>query len=77
MPSDYRASSDVDHPVFPNAKLVKENTRRVQVYKKKSVVEQSSVDLAWEMLTAEGERDLRACIYHTKEDFQRFRQLSL
>eukprot|EP00980_Cylindrotheca_fusiformis_P005057 scaffold1072_cov124-Cylindrotheca_fusiformis.AAC.3 len=66
---------DVDHPGVPNSQLVKENTRSAQIYKNKSVAEQNSVELAWDMLMQDEYEDLRACIYQTKEDLHRFRQL--
>ncbi|CAJ1959103.1 unnamed protein product [Cylindrotheca closterium] len=66
---------DVDHPGVPNAQLVKENTRNAQIYKNKSVAEQNSVDLAWEILMQDEYKDLRACIYQGEEDLRRFRQL--
>eukprot|EP00980_Cylindrotheca_fusiformis_P001367 scaffold343_cov94-Cylindrotheca_fusiformis.AAC.3 len=65
---------DVDHPGVPNAQLVKENTRNAQIYKK-SVAEQNSVELAWDMLMSDEYSALRACIYQTEADLQRFRQL--
>eukprot|EP00980_Cylindrotheca_fusiformis_P001925 scaffold437_cov111-Cylindrotheca_fusiformis.AAC.23 len=65
---------DVDHPGVPNTQLVKENTRCAQIYKK-SVAEQKSVDIAWDMLMADEYAALRACIYQTEEDLRRFRQL--
>eukprot|EP00980_Cylindrotheca_fusiformis_P022881 scaffold9858_cov84-Cylindrotheca_fusiformis.AAC.1 len=65
---------DVDHPGVPNAQLVKENTRCAQIYKK-SVAEQKSVDIAWDMLMEDGYAELRTCIYQTEEDLLRFRQL--
>jgi len=65
---------DVDHPGVPNVQLVKENTRNAQIYGK-SIAEQNSVDLAWEMLMQDDYSDLRACIYQTDEDMKRFRQL--
>ncbi|KAL3929007.1 MAG: hypothetical protein SGBAC_012399 [Bacillariaceae sp.] len=65
---------DVDHPGVPNTQLVKENTRNAQIYRK-SVAEQNSVDLAWEMLMQDEYHELRACIYQTEEDLKRFRQL--
>eukprot|EP00980_Cylindrotheca_fusiformis_P013555 scaffold3456_cov112-Cylindrotheca_fusiformis.AAC.1 len=65
---------DVDHPGVPNAQLIKENTRCAQIYKK-SVAEQKSVDIAWDMLMEDRYADLRACIYQTEEDLRRFRQL--
>eukprot|EP00526_Cylindrotheca_closterium_P004051 CAMPEP_0113631926 /NCGR_PEP_ID=MMETSP0017_2-20120614/16591_1 /TAXON_ID=2856 /ORGANISM="Cylindrotheca closterium" /LENGTH=1166 /DNA_ID=CAMNT_0000542455 /DNA_START=14 /DNA_END=3514 /DNA_ORIENTATION=+ /assembly_acc=CAM_ASM_000147 len=66
---------DVDHPGVPNAQLVKEKTRNAQIYKNKSVAEQNSVDLAWEIFMQDEYKDLRACIYQTEEDLRRFRQL--
>eukprot|EP00980_Cylindrotheca_fusiformis_P001907 scaffold437_cov111-Cylindrotheca_fusiformis.AAC.5 len=66
---------DLDHPGVPNSQLVKENTRSAQIYKQKSVAEQNSVELAWDMLMQDEYEDLRACIYQTKEDLYRFRQL--
>eukprot|EP00980_Cylindrotheca_fusiformis_P008999 scaffold1926_cov108-Cylindrotheca_fusiformis.AAC.3 len=65
---------DVDHPGVPNAQLVKENNRCAQIYKK-SVAEQKSVDIAWDLLMEDGFAELRACIYQTEEDLRRFRQL--
>eukprot|EP00980_Cylindrotheca_fusiformis_P026482 scaffold16265_cov115-Cylindrotheca_fusiformis.AAC.1 len=65
---------DMDHPGVPNAQLVKENTRRAQIFKK-SVAEQNSVELAWGMLMGKEYDALRACIYNTEEDLRRFRQL--
>eukprot|EP00980_Cylindrotheca_fusiformis_P004291 scaffold918_cov126-Cylindrotheca_fusiformis.AAC.70 len=65
---------DVDHPGVPNAQLVKENARNAQIYKK-SVAEQNSVDLAWDMLMEDNFSALRACIYQTESDLRRFRQL--
>eukprot|EP00980_Cylindrotheca_fusiformis_P008036 scaffold1710_cov120-Cylindrotheca_fusiformis.AAC.2 len=66
---------DIDHPGVPNSQLVKEDTRSAQIYKMKSVAEQNSVELAWDMLMQDEYEDLRACIYQTKEDLHRFRQL--
>eukprot|EP00980_Cylindrotheca_fusiformis_P008664 scaffold1849_cov115-Cylindrotheca_fusiformis.AAC.2 len=65
---------DVDHPGVPNTQLVKENTRCAQIYKK-SVAEQKSVDIAWDMLMCDEYATLRACIYQTEDDLLRFRQL--
>eukprot|EP00980_Cylindrotheca_fusiformis_P005418 scaffold1157_cov122-Cylindrotheca_fusiformis.AAC.10 len=65
---------DLDHPGVPNAQLVKENTRRAQIFQK-SIAEQNSVELAWGLLMGEEYEALRACIYHTEDDLRRFRQL--
>eukprot|EP00980_Cylindrotheca_fusiformis_P005842 scaffold1228_cov119-Cylindrotheca_fusiformis.AAC.9 len=65
---------DVDHPGVPNAQLVKENTRSAQIYKK-SIAEQISMELSWDMLMGDEFAELRACIYQTEEELRRFRQL--
>lgn len=66
---------DVDHPGVPNMCLVHENSRLSTVYKAKSIAEQNSVDLAWEMLMDPAFEDLRRVIYTTRNEFHRFRQL--
>eukprot|EP00980_Cylindrotheca_fusiformis_P015176 scaffold4199_cov101-Cylindrotheca_fusiformis.AAC.4 len=65
---------DVLHPGVPNTQLVKEDSRWAQIYKK-SIAEQKSVDTAWDLLMEDDYAALRACIYQTEEDLQRFRQL--
>eukprot|EP00980_Cylindrotheca_fusiformis_P019623 scaffold6818_cov95-Cylindrotheca_fusiformis.AAC.5 len=65
---------DVDHPGVPNTQLVKEKSRWAQIYKK-SVAEQKSVDIAWDMLMSDEYTALRACIYQTEDELRRFRQL--
>jgi len=59
----------------PNSQLVKEGASIASVYKNKSIAEQNSVDLAWELLMQDQYHDLRQTIYSTKEEFKRFRQL--
>ena len=66
---------DLKHPGVPNATLVKEGVPMAKKYKEKSVAEQNSVDLAWGLLMQPEYKDLRACIYTTKEELRRFRQL--
>lgn len=66
---------DLDHPGVPNATLVKEEAEVAVKYKNKSVAEQNSVDLAWDLLMQDDYIDLRACIYNSKKELQRFRQL--
>jgi len=66
---------DVDHPGVPNVQLVKEKTRIASYYKEKSIAEQNSVDLSWDLLMSPKYRALRNCIYSTQEEFLRFRQL--
>lgn len=66
---------DVDHTGVPNTTLVKENASIATLYNNKSVAEQNSVDLAWELLTDDSYAKLRHTIYSTKDEQQRFRQL--
>jgi class 3 adenylate cyclase len=66
---------DVDHTGLPNAQLVKENADIATIYKNKSVAEQNSVDIAWDLLMEPSYGDLRDCIYQTQEELERFRHL--
>ena len=66
---------DLDHGGVPNAQLVKEGTYLATKYRNKSVAEQNSVDLAWDKLMSVEYKDLRACIYGSQEELNRFRQL--
>ena len=66
---------DADHPGVPNNQLVKEGSPIAQLYNNKSVAEQNSVDLAWELLHEPSFKDLRRCICQTKGELTRFRQL--
>jgi hypothetical protein len=66
---------DIDHPGVPNTQLVKELTHIASRYNNKSVAEQNSVNLAWNLLMSEQYDALRATIYADKDEMQRFRQL--
>lgn len=66
---------DVDHPGVPNMQLVKEGSRMAAAYKGKSVAEQNSVDIAWDLLMDSSFKDLRRAIYSNEAEFHRFRQL--
>ena len=66
---------DVDHLGVPNAQLVKEGTGLAKKYKNKSVAEQNSVDLAWNLLLEPQYKELRNAICATDSDWTRFRQL--
>ena len=66
---------DVDHSGVPNSQLIKEQTNLASKYKEKSVAEQNSVDIAWNLLMKPRYKDLRACIYTSQEELDRFRQL--
>jgi len=66
---------DVAHPGVPNAQLVKEQTDLAITYKNKSVAEQNSVTIAWDLLLQNKFADLRASIFAGDDELQRFREL--
>jgi hypothetical protein len=66
---------DADHTGVPNSQLNLENSTLAQVYKNKSVAEQNSVDLCWDLLMDNNFDELRAAIYSTVDERKRFRQL--
>jgi hypothetical protein len=66
---------DVDHPGVPNSQLAKEEKIFAKLYKNKSIAEQKSFDLSWDLLMDSKYLDLRACIYSNEIELRRFRQL--
>jgi hypothetical protein len=66
---------DVDHRGVSNPTLIQEDPTLAQRYHYKSIAEQNSVDLAWNIFMRPEFTDLRDCLFATREDFQRFRQL--
>jgi len=65
----------VDHTGAPNAQLIKEQANIAEIYSGKSIAEQNSVDLAWNLLMDTSFTDLRKTICETSEEQARFRQL--
>uniref|UniRef100_A0A7S3L1M8 Phosphodiesterase n=1 Tax=Amphora coffeiformis TaxID=265554 RepID=A0A7S3L1M8_9STRA len=67
---------DVDHYGISNNQLIKEGAPMAEKYKGKSVAEQNSVDLAWDLLMDPDEYpDLQKVIFQTDAEYQRFRQV--
>jgi hypothetical protein len=66
---------DVDHVGVPNTQLIKENAGIAALYNGRSVAEQNSVDLAWDLLMDDRYHNLRRTIYDSDAEFKRFRQL--
>jgi hypothetical protein len=66
---------DVDHPGVPNTTLVEEKTPLATKYNNKSIAEQNSVDLAWNLLMNDRYKKLRSAIYSSDVEMRRFRQL--
>jgi 3'5'-cyclic nucleotide phosphodiesterase len=54
---------------------VKEDSPIAKKYHEKSIAEQNSVDLAWDLLMKDEYKELRRTIYKTEREFRRFRYL--
>jgi hypothetical protein len=66
---------DVDHAGVSNFQLIQEEATIAQLYKNKSVAEQNSVDLAWDLLMDPNYKDLQKAVYVNADELKRFRQL--
>lgn len=66
---------DVDHRGVPNVQLAKEKPDFASKYQSKSIAEQNSVEMAWELLEDDNFRDLRACIFPNEKEHNRFRSM--
>jgi hypothetical protein len=53
---------DVDHSGISNSQLIAEGAPMSKLYQNKSITEQNSVDLAWELLMDESYQHLRSVI---------------
>lgn len=66
---------DVDHSGVSNMQLAKENPELATTYRNKSIAEQNSVDLAWDLFLDPMYKDLQKCIASDHREQKRFRQL--
>lgn len=66
---------DLDHPGVPNTQLIVENKDLGDKYKGRSVAEQNSLDLSWDLLMREEYGALRGTICETDAELERFRRL--
>jgi class 3 adenylate cyclase len=66
---------DVDHPGVSNSTLVDEESKLAKQFKGKSVAEQHSVAVAWNILMQEQFSELQRCIFLSNQERKRFRQL--
>ena len=66
---------DVDHAGVPNVQLVNENKELAQRFDGKSVAEQNSIVLAWELFMSKEFKGLRHALCATTSELRRFRQL--
>jgi hypothetical protein len=68
---------DLDHSGVSNDQLCKEKSPLVYLYQSKSVAEQNSFDIGWDLLMEDEYKNLRRAIYTTTGEFKRFRQLTV
>lgn len=66
---------DVGHPGVPNIQLIREGGPLVVKYRSRSVAEQASVDLAWNLFLTKSYQNLRETICASPAELSRFRQL--
>lgn len=66
---------DTDHPGVSNAQLSKEQPKLAARYHSKSVAEQNSLDVAWDVLMDSHFSEMREYIFETQEELSRFRQV--
>jgi hypothetical protein len=66
---------DADHRGVSNAQLGKEEQHLADSYRNKSIAEQNSLDISWNLLMSEQFDELRSCIFGTKQELLRFRQV--
>ena len=66
---------DADHRGVSNMQLINEDAALADRYRKKSVAEQNSLDIAWDILMLDQFRGLRRALFGTQEELLRFRQL--
>jgi len=66
---------DVDHTGVPNPTLINEDPALALRYKNRSVAEQNSFDISWDLLMKDKYNELRSTLCGTKTELARFRQL--
>jgi hypothetical protein len=66
---------DADHRGVSNTQLIKEEEKMGDLYKNKSVAEQNSLDIAWDLLMSEPFDELRSCLFANQAELLRFRQV--
>lgn len=66
---------DADHRGVSNVQLIKEQKAMAAMYRNKSVAEQNSVDISWELLMSDQFTALRAILFTSQDELDRFRQV--
>jgi hypothetical protein len=66
---------DVDHRGVSNVQLAKEEAHMADRYRNKSIAEQNSLDISWNVLMSDQFEELRASIFADQTEMHRFRQM--
>jgi hypothetical protein len=66
---------DVDHRGVSNVQLGKEEPEMAESYRNKSIAEQNSFDVAWDLLMSAKFTCLRNCLFGSQTELRRFRQV--
>ncbi len=66
---------DVDHRGVSNVQLGKEEPAMTALFRGKSIAEQNSLGIAWELLMSDRFKALRAYVFTSSDDLARFRQV--
>ena len=66
---------DVDHRGVSNMQLAKEEPGMADKFQMKSIAEQNSIEIAWDHFMEPQFEQLRTCIFKSKKELFRFRQL--
>ena len=66
---------DVDHRGISNVQLEKEEPALADHFKHQSLAEQNSLEIAWTLLMSDQFKELRQCLFVSKEELARFRQI--
>ena len=66
---------DIDHEGCSNVQLAKEKPEMADLYKNKSIAEQNSLDIAWEILMGSDFGLLRQAMFVNRSEMLRFRQV--
>ena len=65
----------VDHPGVSNIVLVNETGELAKKYNNRSIAQQNSIDVAWNLLMADKYSELRAAIFSSSSEQDHFRQI--
>ena len=66
---------DVDHRGVSNMQLATEEPQMAETYRNKSIAEQNSLDVCWDLLMKHDFADLRQAMFTDRGDMLRFRQV--